>query len=195
MSADRHVNAVLVGVIASAVVFSAASSRPWKPTAIQMAADYATIVDNKRLGDILNLRWWASPTVKAGTALAAIAEKYVVISAVHWHAGPGGTPAFDDIGTLEVRDANGKPLVPVARNTLPPTTIGLLSTIEAGLRQSVGPIGERTKFFIFDAGTVRACEKGRISIPLEGEIYTWETPFPGCPQERTRSGQGADAAQ
>jgi hypothetical protein len=72
------------------------------------------------------------------------------------------------------------PLTPVPRSALPPVAIGTLSTFEATFRQSIGRIGDGTKFFIFDAGTVRACEKGGISVPLAGETYTWETPFPGC---------------
>jgi hypothetical protein len=40
------------------------------------------------------------------------------------------------------------------------------------------------KQFIFDADTVRPCTKGKLSIPLAGETYFWETPFPGCSVER-----------
>jgi hypothetical protein len=58
----------------------------------------------------------------------------------------------------------------------------MITTVEASFRQSSGRLGDGTRFFIFDAGTVRACEKGKISVPYEGETYTWETPFPGCPQ-------------
>jgi hypothetical protein len=39
---------------------------------------------------------------------------------------------------------------------------------------------EDPKFFTFDAETVRACEKEKLSVPLAGETYFWETPFPGC---------------
>jgi hypothetical protein len=63
---------------------------------------------------------------------------------------------------------------------LPPASIGLLATFEAGYRQGLGPRGNGVRFFLFDAGAVRACEKGVISVPFDGETYTWETPFPGC---------------
>jgi hypothetical protein len=194
MSINRHVNALLVGLIALIVVCSSASSRPWKPTAMQLAADYATISDNRNNNEYVSLRWWASPTTKAGTALAGIFEKYIVISVVHWRiVRPTGTLSFDDIDTLEVRSRDGKQLTPVAMNALPPTAIGLLSTVEAGLRQSLGQIGEHTKFFFFDAGAVHACERGGIAAPVAGQTYIWDTPFPGCPQQ-TRGG-GADTVQ
>jgi hypothetical protein len=88
--------------------------------------------------------------------------------------------SFDDTDTLEALDGGNKPLAIVPRNELPPAAIGNLSAFEASFRQSLGPLGAGVKFFTFDAGTVRACEKGGISIPFAGETYTWETPFPGC---------------
>lgn len=195
MSIHRHVTALLVGAIVSGAALSSAASRPWKPTAVQMAADYAAIIHDKGNAEFVNLRWWASPTARPGTALAGMLEKYVVISVVHWHVNrQNGASLFDDIDALDVRDDNGQRLAPVAREALPPTAIGILSTVEAGLRQSIGQAGERTKFFTFEAGAVRACEKGGIAVRLAGETYTWETPFPGCPQQRTPSGHGADVA-
>jgi hypothetical protein len=104
-----------------------------------------------------------------------------VVSVVHFHINPpGGTISFDDIDTLEARDGSGQPLVLVARSQLPPAVIGILAGVEAGARQSLGRLGDGNKIFTFDAGTVRACEKGGISIPFAGETYTWDTPFPGC---------------
>jgi hypothetical protein len=109
-------------------------------------------------------------------------EKYIVISVVNFHTGEGGAISVDNIDTLEVRDDDGKPLTLVSRTELLPTEVGVISVIEATFRQSIGRIGDGTRFFIFDAGMVRACEKGRISVPFAGETYTWETPFPGCLQ-------------
>jgi hypothetical protein len=163
------------------VVFSSASSRPWKPTPVQLAGDYAAITHTKSNTDFVNIRWWAEPTVMPGTPLASLLQKYIVISVVHFHVNlPGGTMSTEDVDTLEARDSSNMVLTPVPRNALPPTAIATLTGFEASFRQSLGRLGEGTKFFIFDAGTVRACEKGGISVPLAGETYTWETPFPGC---------------
>ena len=118
----------------------------------------------------------------SGTPLARMLEKDIVISVVHYHTGEGGAISVDNIDTLEVRDDDDKPLTLVSRTELLPTEVGMISTIEASFRQSIGRIGDGTRFFIFDAGMVRACEKGRISVPFAGETYTWETPFPGCLQ-------------
>jgi hypothetical protein len=86
-------------------------------------------------------------------------EKYVVLSVDHFQTGQGGTISVDDIDTLEVRDEDNKPLTLVPRTELLPSEAGMLSAIEAAIRQSAGRIGAATRFFIFDAGSVRACEK------------------------------------
>jgi hypothetical protein len=182
MSVSHRFKMLLLGVAILGIPFSPASSRPWKVTPTQIVAEYAQINDANSSTDVVNIRWWASPTVRSGAPLAAIREKYIVVSVVYFHINqPGGTMSFEDIETLEVRDGGGKPLALVPRNELQPTVIGVLAAFEAAFRQSLGRLGDGIKFFTFDAGAVRACEKGGISIPLAGETYTWETPFPGCP--------------
>jgi hypothetical protein len=181
MSIRQVSNVVLFGMIALSLAVMPASSRIWRPTPTQIAGEYAQINDAKSATDFVNIRWWAAPTVAAGTPLAGILEKYIVIAVVHFHVNqPGATISFDDIDTLEARDGSGQPLVLVARSQLPPVAIGILAGLEAAFRQSLGRLGDGTKFFAFDAGSVRACEKGGMSIPFAGETYTWETPFPGC---------------
>jgi hypothetical protein len=181
MSISQRFNMLLLGVMFSSVVFSSALSRPWKPTPVQLASDYAAINHSKSATDFVNIRWWAEPTVMPDTPLAGLLRKYIVISVVHFHVNlPGGTMSTEDVDILEARDSSDMPLTSVPRNALPPAAIATLSGFEASFRQSLGRLGEGTKFFIFDAGTVRACEKGGISVPLAGETYTWETPFPGC---------------
>jgi hypothetical protein len=173
---------LLLSVTILGVLFSSASSRPWKATPNQIAAEYAQINDQRKSTDLVIIKWLASPTVRSGASLAAILEKYIVISVVHVHSDqPLGAISFDNVDTLEVRDGSGKPLAFVPRNELPPAAIEHLSALEVALRQSLGRFGDGIRFFAFDAGAVRVCEKGGISIPLAGETCTWETPFPGCP--------------
>jgi hypothetical protein len=181
MAISRRFNMLLLGVMFSSVVFSSSLSRQWKPTPVQLAGDYAAIAHNKSNTDFINIRWWAEPTVMPGTPLAELLHRYILISVVHFHVNPPvGTMTTDDIDTLEVRDSSGMPLTAIPRNALPPGAIATLTGFEASFRQSLGRLGEGTKFFIFDAGAVRACETGGISVPFAGETYTWETPFPGC---------------
>jgi hypothetical protein len=181
MAISRRFNMLLLGVMFSSVVFSSALSRQWKPTSVQLAGDYAAIAHNKSNTDFVNIRWWAEPTVMPGTPLAELFHRYILISVVHFHVNPPvGTMTTDDIDTLEVRDSSGMPLTAIPRNALPPGAIATLTGFEASFRQSLGRLGEGTKFFIFDAGAVRACGTGGISVPFAGETYTWETPFPGC---------------
>jgi hypothetical protein len=164
---------------------SSASSRLWKATPTQIASDYASINHNRGNGDFVTIAWLAAPTVTASSQqLVAIFEKYVLAAVVHSRTNfnqPGAGITFDDVKTLEVRDERGILLTPVSERELPPASVELLAAYEAGYRRGFGPRGNGIKFFLFDAGPIRACETGGISIPFDGETYTWETPFPGCP--------------
>jgi hypothetical protein len=182
MSISQQFNILLLGVTVLGVSFSSASSRPWKPTPTQIAGDYAQINHPKSSTEFVNIRWWAPPTVMSGTPFARMLEKYILISVVHFHTGQGGAISADEIDALEPRTDDNKALTLVPRTELLPSEVGMLSAVEASFRQSIGRIGDGTRFFIFDVGTVRACERGGLSVPFAGETYTWETPFPGCSQ-------------
>jgi PDZ domain len=189
MSTHKRNKMMLVGAMLSCVWFSSsASSRPWKPTPTQIAADYASITHIKGNGDVVTIGWWASPTARPGTQLVALLENYVLISVIHSHQNlnqPAAGTSFDDIKTLEARGESGKALTIVPRDALPPASTGLLTAFEAGYRRGLGPRGNGVRFFLFDGGSVRACERGGISVPFDGETYTWETPFPGCSGDPT----------
>jgi hypothetical protein len=187
VSARPRFNTLLFCVLLSCFGFSSASARDWKPTPQAMARDYAQIQDIRPDGELIFLMWFVPPMVAPGTmtqAVGAMLEKYVVIVAVHGRiARPTGTASFEDIETLEARDQSGKPLTLLARDALPPATVAMLGFLDTFFRQSLGAFGNGTKTFVFDAGTVRACERGGISVPLAGETYTWETPIVGCPTQ------------
>jgi hypothetical protein len=174
---------IIVAILGCIGFPSSASSRPWKPTPSQIAADYASINHNRGNGDVVTIGWWSSPTATPGSRLASVFERYVLISITHSHLNlkePATGLRFDDVDKLEVRDESGNQLAPFDPDVLPPANIGNLAAFEAGYRQGLGPRGKGTKFFLFEAGGVHACEKGGISVPYDGETYTWETPFPGC---------------
>lgn len=184
MCVAQWLKTILVGTMVSCVALSvSALSRPWKPTPTQIASDYASIIHNKGNNEFVTIAWWAAPTT-ATPQLSSLFEKYILISVVHSHLKRDqdgrATELYDDIDKLEIQDGAGNVLNPVERDALPPATIGLLANFEAGYRRGIGPRGKGVSFFLFDAGSVQACGKGGISIPLDGETYTWETPFPGC---------------
>jgi hypothetical protein len=181
MSINRCCSTLLLSLTALGMTSWSSLSRPWKPTPTQMASDYAQINDNRSNTEIVLLRWWAAPTAQSGTTFAEILEKYVLISVAHGHVNqPQGSMSFDSMDTLEARDSEGKPLVLIPKKDQPPNLIGVLSGMEATFRQSLGRFGDGVQFFVFDAGTVRACQKGQLSVLYANETYTWDTPFPGC---------------
>ena len=166
----RGLRTLLVQSMLLAMIFSPGHSRPWKPTDVQLADDYALIQDRKSNTDFVIIKWWAEPTAVRGTPLEAILEKYVIISVIHFHVNlPGGSFSFEDVEKLDALDSNGHPLTPIPEDALPPTVAGILAGVKASFRQSAGRMGEGMKFFTFDAETLRACEKGKLSVPLAGE--------------------------
>ncbi|MGA7803760.1 hypothetical protein [Bradyrhizobium sp.] len=162
-----------------------AAARQWKATPDAIARDYATITDARPNGELILLMWivprMMQPSANGATAAMAMVEKYVVLVAVHGHLDRAtGVMSFDDIDALDPRDQNGKALTPVARGDIAPTNTAMLAALEAMFRQSTGAMGKGMKMFVFEAGNVDSCKKGQLSVPLANEIYTWETPFPGC---------------
>jgi hypothetical protein len=116
----------------------------------------------------------------SGAKSQQVFDKYIVIGVARERLSIGSSPSFDEIDTLEAKDNHGKPLQLLGKNDMPPAVIGALATMEAVLARSLGPMGKGTHWFVFDGGTVHACGKGGMSISFAGEIYTYETPVPGC---------------
>lgn len=188
MTFRRLFGTALIAAVISVFAVSTASSRMWKATPDAIARDYATINDTRAGGEVVLLMWFVPtmvrPDMSGAPNLIAMLQKYVVIMAVHGHLDKAsGSLSFDDIDTLEARDQAGKPLDLLARNVMPPAPTAVLAAIETMFRQSLGAMGKGMKMFVFDAGDVDSCKKGKMSIPFAAETYTWDTPFPSCPQK------------
>jgi hypothetical protein len=181
-----HLRALALAVTALLSLTSAAlEARPWKPTPQTQAQDYSSIVDNRGKGEIVSLKWFVPPVApdsQNAQNLQALLDKYVVIGAVHAHTQPGGIMTFDAIDTLPVNDGGGTPLKALTGDDIPPTLAGYIVTLQGSLRQSMGATGLGIHVFAYDGGNVHACQKGGMSISFAGEVYTYDTPVPGCPQ-------------
>ena len=188
MTFRRLFGTALITAALSAVAVSTASARNWKATPDAIARDYATINDARPGGELVLLMWFVPTMVRAdmsGAAnLTATLQKYVVVMVVHGRLDKAsGTFSFDDIDTLEARNQAGKSLNLLARSEMPPAPSAVLTAVETMFRQSLGAMGKGAKMFVFDAGDVDSCKKGGMSIPFAAETYTWDTPFPSCPQK------------
>jgi hypothetical protein len=92
-----------------------------------------------------------------------------------------GTFTFDKTTALEVNDENGQPLNSLNMDTMPPTVIGTLATLQSMFVRAIGAFGRETQWFVFDSGTIHACAKGGMSVLFADEKYTYDIPIPGCP--------------
>lgn len=182
MMSKTRVVAVFLALLLS-LAPGASFSRPWKPTATAMALDYSQVTDN-RGGKELVFVWWLNSPSFANLPANAIdlLDKYVVIGAVHAHVSSGAVFTFDDIPPLDAKSGSAS-LKLLNGDAIPPTVAGLLTTLEASLGQALGPTGKGIHWFVFDAGPLKACETGGLSVPVGDETYSWETPIPGCPKK------------
>jgi hypothetical protein len=162
------------------LLLSPALSREWKATPAALVRDYATIVDVRPDGEMIVLLWFVPqlvPSNPGAQAVSSMAQKYVLLEAVHRRLDATGKPSFEELNALNARDQDGVALKLVERDSLPPTYVAMIAAMEATFRQSNGA---GAKLFAFDAAGMDACQKGRLSVSLANEIYTWDTPFPGC---------------
>lgn len=175
--------AVLAGAAAAWLVWSPAQARHWKPDARGLASDYAEIFDTRNSGQVVAVIWYVPQMAPVSEEGKALLDKYVVIGIVHGMAVADGRITFADINELQATDLKGTPLKPLKNEDVPPELAGFLVGLEQMLRQSIGAMGEGIRFFAFEGGDVHACAKGGLSVPYNGEVYTYETPIPGCPAQ------------
>jgi hypothetical protein len=180
----QQFRAALIAFSALACVLYASSpagARSWKTTPQGLAQDYAQIVDGRGQGEIVVLFWIVPQIVAESPAAQAFLDKYIVIGVVHARPGPAGSMLFDAIDALQAKDASGKPLTLLEGGKLPSDASTFVTAMGGTMKQSLGAMGQGMRIFVYDNGGVHACAKGGISIPYAGEVYTYDTPIPGCP--------------
>ncbi len=158
-----------------------ADARPWKPTPASLAEDYAIISDTRSDNDLVMVFWLVPQMYPTLPQAQALLDKYIVVAVIHAHRGALGGAVFDTVDTLEAKDGNGKPLKLLTGADLPPDVAQSVTAFGGVMQQLLGPMGQGMSFFVFNKGSVHACEKGQLVIPYAGETYTYDTPIPGCP--------------
>jgi hypothetical protein len=159
---------------------TAGMARVWKPTPSALATDYSQIVDHRSNHEVV-LVWWVVPGMAALPPQAKeLLDKFVILGIVHMKVSTDGTASFSTIDTLKAADENGKQLILLQGDKVPPTVVGLLGALEAALGRALGQMGQGIHWFVFDAGDVHSCANGGLSVPFAGETYTFKTPIPGC---------------
>ncbi len=171
---------VLVSILCAALLATPATARLWKPTPEQITADYVTINHNKGTEGRVLLTWMPSLVVPS-PALKQILDKYVVFSIMHTRQAPGGAVTWDDVLGVQVSDGNGQALKEVVPDALPPLLVGLIAASDANMRQNSLGKGKVT-WSVWEAGSIAACQKGKLVVTYEGEAYSFDTPLPGCPK-------------
>jgi hypothetical protein len=158
-----------------------AQARLWKPEREALAQDYAIITDVRKTHDVITVFWLAPPLAAGSPAAQLILERYVIVGVSHVKQDTvTGKTESTNLDAVEARGSDGKPLAVLEGDKIPPTVAAVISGIGGTARQAMGVTGTGMRFFAFDAGNVRACGKGRLSIGYVGETYIYDTPIPGC---------------
>jgi hypothetical protein len=171
----------VTGLVAGLAVLAAAlpsQARLWKPTPAQLAGDYTTISHNKGEGGRVMISWVAAP-IMTGAILKQMMDKYVVLSIVHTRTGTGGVTSWDDVQGVTVTDGNNQPLKEVPAADMPPMLVGFTASADAVVRQNTQGKA-KNHWAIYEAGSLKACEKGKLLVTYDGETYSFDTPIPGC---------------
>ena len=167
----------LAFVLLLLAVTAPASARLWKPTQQQQTVDYLTISNNQP-GESIVMVWMASPLVLAPT-VKPLLDKYVVLSVAHTRRGADGTTSWDDIQGVQLSDGVGQALKEVTSDLIPPILVGMIASADATMRQTTQGKG-KVYWSVWEAGSVNACQRGKLVVSYNGESYSYDTPVPGC---------------
>ena len=170
----------LVSALLIALLATPAGARLGKPTPEQVTADYVTVTHNKGTEGRVILGWMTSLMVPS-VAMKQVLDKYVVVSIIHTRQAPGGPVTWDDVQGVQLSDGNGQPLKEVQTDAIPPMLVGLIAASDATMRQNSLGKG-KVAWSVWEAGSIAACQKGRLVVNYDGEAYSFDTPLPGCPK-------------
>jgi hypothetical protein len=86
---------------------------------------------------------------------------------------------WDDIQGVQVTDGNGQALKEVTPDVMPPALVGVIASSDAAMRQNTQGKG-KVYWSVWEAGSVNACQRGKLVVTYDGETYSFDTPIPGC---------------
>ena len=155
-----------------------ASARLWKPTPQQQVIDYLTITHNKA-GENIALVWMASLLVPS-PAVKPLLDKYIILSIAHTRRAADGTTSWDDVQGVQLSNGAGDALTEVTPDKIPPLLVGMIASSDATMRQS-SQGKSKVYWSVWEAGSVNACQRGKLVVNYGGESYSYDTPIPGCP--------------
>ncbi|MCP5371418.1 MAG: hypothetical protein H6907_06745 [Hyphomicrobiales bacterium] len=158
-------------------------ARPWKPSPEALAQDYLMLSHKRSTAESVQVLWVAPPMLprndQSNTAREVL-EDYILLAVIHANTQSTGMMDFVPVANLTLRTLDGTVLQPLDRESLPPTTAGILTVFEQVFTRNLGPLGRGTHWFVFDGKAVPSCGKGGFVVPYAGEEYLYETPVPGC---------------
>ncbi len=163
---------------------SSAMARQWNPDVHSQALDYSQIVHVKPNGEVA-LVWWVVPEIFTpnanNQALVGVLSRYVVLGIADGRPGSNGALAFENLPPVQIMDQMSRSYSPMPENALPADASQAIATLQGLAMQSpLGPFAQGMHWLVYQANTVHSCMPGKLSVPVAGETYTFDTPIPGC---------------
>lgn len=156
-----------------------AAARQWRQTPSAAALEYTQIIDTRDKN--LVFLWWIAAPAFHEPALDPLLKKYFILGVARARIDETTNIVFLDVEAPAVKSADGKTLKLIKDDDQPPTVVAVVAGLKSLASKLIGPMGNGMKLFVFEPGAVDACKPGKVSIPLDEEVYTYDTPIPGCP--------------
>ena len=161
------------------------SARQWNATPTALAMDYVQIIDQRSQNEIVMLMWMAPPLLPdhpQNKEAREIVKQFIVLGVVHAKISNLGKFSFKDLPPPQMRVSATSYVEAIEVTSLPPVIVGVITTLQAVLRQNLGPMGKGIKWFVYDGKSVESCGRGRFWVKVTGTEYDYVTPIPGCPK-------------
>ena len=165
------------------MVSGSAGARQWNTTPVNLAIDYAQIIDQRAEGEFVMLTWlppeMLEDEAEFRTARAVLSE-YFVITAVRTKVSPSGQYTFPNTEAVVLLSENNRKLVATPETELPPSASEVINTLGSMMALGLGPMGEGMKLFVFKDTGINSCGDGEFWVLFADEKYDCQTPIPGC---------------
>lgn len=183
MKENRLSNSLIVTLGLTLVLFGSADARQWNASPVNLAIDYAQIIDQRAEGEFVMLTWlppeMLEDEAEYRTAKAVLSE-YFVITAVLTKVSPSGQYTFPNTEAVVLLSGNNRKPVATPETELPPSASEVINTLGSMMALGLGPMGEGMKLFVFKDTGINSCGDGEFWVLFADEKYDYQTPIPGC---------------
>jgi len=164
-----------------------AEARQWRATPMALAQEYVQIIDQRSPSELI-IVFWISPQLiqqaPANKPARQLLAKNMVVGVVHADISPGDSFTLRTPAAAAVDVAPRGPQINLPDSKIEPAAFGVIEGLRQTLGQALGPVGKGIRWSMFDGSNVNSRAAGAFAVKYANEVYTFETPIPGCDSRR-----------